>query len=134
MNEKGEPKRKEEIDCTCDDLTGGCGCNKDTFNEGYDIVEAYYKPRVEELERLLKKQGELTNTMFLDSKEIIDNLGAETAKLQTRTEELEETIKDKDHFADDLIEHAGDLEKQLQSLKARKLRKDEIEEFKKYGL
>lgn len=39
------------------------------------------------------------------------------SKLELRIAGLEEELKDKEHFADDLIDHAGDLEKERDNLK-----------------
>ena len=48
-------------------------------------------------------------------------LKAECKEKDEKIEELEETIKDKNHFADDLIVTAGDFEKKFQELKEQNL-------------
>ena len=70
----------------------------------------------EELQSAKKRIKLIEQANRAANKIIEEEINLKTEAL-LRIEELEEIIKDKDHFADDLIETAGDVEKELQSAK-----------------
>ena len=70
----------------------------------------------EELQSAKKRIKLIEQANRAANKIIEEEINLKTEAL-LRIEELEEIMKDKDHFADDLIETAGDVEKELQSAK-----------------
>ena len=130
MNEKGKPEKKKDPCpyCGCQHVhISPCGqravYEADVgFNQGLDLTEAYWKPKVEKLEDNILV---LYEQLKFDRK-IVKEFRQQLQSSKAKVEGLEKDLKDKNDFIYNLILTENDLEQKLRSLKAKELSKGKL--------